>query len=139
MSDGDTAIVLSNLRYVLMHPHNGQVVAGKGKYGFFDSLEEMLGQDLNYVYVLRMEGGIHTSNPMKPNFHKEILKMLQRDIVDQLYAHALRRYKKERPDFKFTNEFADSLWYSIEGVLNHKGEDTARNYVKNAPLVELCK
>ena len=51
MSDGDTAIVLSNLRYVLMHPHNGQVVAGKGKYGFFDSLEEMLGQDLNYVYV----------------------------------------------------------------------------------------
>ncbi len=60
--------------------------------------------------------------------------MLQRDIVDQLYTQALHRYKKERPDFKFTNEFADRLWYSIEGVLNLEGEDAARNYVKNAPL-----
>ena len=60
--------------------------------------------------------------------------MLQRDIVDQLYAQALRRYKKEHPDFKFTNEFADKIWYSIAGILNHEGEDAARNYVENAPL-----
>ncbi len=51
MSDGDTAVVLSNLRFVLMHPYNGKVVAGKGKHGYFRTLEEMLGQDLNYVYV----------------------------------------------------------------------------------------
>ena len=51
MSDGDTAVVLSNLRFALMHPYNGKVVAGKGKHGYFRTLEEMLGQDLNYVYV----------------------------------------------------------------------------------------
>lgn len=61
--------------------------------------------------------------------------MLQRDIVDQLYAQALRRYKKECPNFKFTNELADRLWFSIEGVLVHKGETAARNYVKNAKLL----
>ena len=60
--------------------------------------------------------------------------MSQRGIMDQLYAQALRRYKKERPNFKITSEFADRLWYSIEGVLNHEGEDAARNYVENAPL-----
>ena len=50
MSDDDKAVVLSNLRYVLMH-YNGKVVAGSGKHGYFKTLKEMLGQDLNYVYV----------------------------------------------------------------------------------------
>lgn len=53
MSDGDTAVVLSNLRVVLMHPDDGKVVAGKGKHGYFKTLGEMLGQDLNYVYVFK--------------------------------------------------------------------------------------
>ncbi len=51
MSDGDTACALSNLRYLLKHPYNGNVVAGTGKYGFFKSIDDMLQQDLNYVYV----------------------------------------------------------------------------------------
>lgn len=51
MSDGDKAVALSNSRYVLMHSYNGKVVTGSGKNGYFRTLEEMLGQDLNYVYV----------------------------------------------------------------------------------------
>ena len=62
--------------------------------------------------------------------------MSQNNIMDQLYAQALCRYKKERPGLKITNEFADSIWYSIEGVLIYEGEDAARNYVENAPLSE---
>ena len=34
-----------------MHSNDGKVIAGKGKHGFFNTLNEMLGQDLNYVYV----------------------------------------------------------------------------------------
>lgn len=62
--------------------------------------------------------------------------MLQRNIVDELYAQALRRYKKEHPDFKFTNEFADRPWYSIKGKLVHDGEAAAREYVETAQLIE---
>lgn len=51
VSDGDTAVALSNSRSVLMHSYNGKVVAGKGRHGFFRTVDEMLGQDLNYVYV----------------------------------------------------------------------------------------
>lgn len=51
MLDGDTAVALSNNRYALVHPHQRKVVAGSGKWGFFKTIEEMLGQDLNYVYV----------------------------------------------------------------------------------------
>ena len=51
MSDEDTAVVLGNLRYALMHPHDGKVVAGKGEHGHFKDIKEMLEQDLNYVYV----------------------------------------------------------------------------------------
>ena len=51
MSDDDKAVVLSNLRYVLMHSYNGKVVVGSGKHGYFKTIKEMLEQDLNYVYV----------------------------------------------------------------------------------------
>ncbi len=50
MRDGDKAVVLSNTRFVLMHPHDGKVVAGSDK-GMFENVEDMLEQDLNYVYV----------------------------------------------------------------------------------------
>ena len=60
--------------------------------------------------------------------------MLPRDIVDNLYAQALRRYKKENPTFKFSNEFADRLWLSIEGKLQHEGESAAREYVESGLL-----
>ncbi len=38
-----------------MYKHNGKTVAGNGKYGFFRNIEDMLGQDLNYVYVFDPE------------------------------------------------------------------------------------
>ncbi len=56
MKDGDTAVALSNLRYALVHPHQGKVVAGTGKYGFFRTIQEMLEQDLNYVYIFDEAG-----------------------------------------------------------------------------------
>ena len=65
--------------------------------------------------------------------------MLKRDIVDDLYAEAVRRYKKELPPFEFSNEFADRLWFSIKGVLDHEGEAAAREYVKSAKLIEDVK
>ena len=42
---------LSNGRYLTQAPHMGKVVAGAGKYGFFKDTEEMLAQDINYLYV----------------------------------------------------------------------------------------
>ncbi len=44
-------VELSNGSFILMHEHMGKTVAGSGKYGFFRTIQEMLGQDLNYVYV----------------------------------------------------------------------------------------
>ena len=49
--DGDTAICLPNGRWLLVHPHQGGVVEGKGKGAFFKTIEDMLQCDLNYVYV----------------------------------------------------------------------------------------
>ena len=60
--------------------------------------------------------------------------MLKRDLVDELYGIALRRYKKECPNYEFTNEFAERLWFSIKGILDHEGEIAARDYVENALL-----
>ena len=48
---GDDTVPLTNGRVILQHPHNGHVVAGMGKWGFFRDIETMLGQDLNYVYI----------------------------------------------------------------------------------------
>ena len=60
---------------------------------------------------------------------------MQRDIVDELYSQAVKRYRNERPDFKFTNEFVDRLWYSIKGVLDHEGLESAKQYVETAKLL----
>ncbi|MBP5331912.1 MAG: hypothetical protein J6Y89_08690 [Lachnospiraceae bacterium] len=51
VNDGDTAVMVANNRWVLQHPHDGKVVAGSGAHGFFRTIENMLEQDLNYVYV----------------------------------------------------------------------------------------
>lgn len=48
---GDDIVPLANGRLILRDPHNGRVVAGAGKWGFFWDVETMLGQDLNYVYI----------------------------------------------------------------------------------------
>jgi len=52
--EGDKAdyfVTLSNNRKVLMAPHNGGVVDGREPDGHFDTIEDMLGCDINYVYV----------------------------------------------------------------------------------------
>ena len=48
---GDDIVPLTNGRLILRGPHNGRVVAGAGKWGFFRDVETMLGQDMNYVYI----------------------------------------------------------------------------------------
>ena len=53
--DDDSFIELSNGCILHMYPHHGKIVAGNGKYGFFKNIEEMLEQDINYVYVFDPE------------------------------------------------------------------------------------
>ena len=43
-------LCLSNGRYILKRKHHGSVVEG-GKDGFFETIDQMLQCDLNYVYV----------------------------------------------------------------------------------------
>ena len=47
----DKITVLKNGRFLLQRPYMGKVVDGKGKNGFFEKIEDMLGCDINYVYV----------------------------------------------------------------------------------------
>lgn len=61
---------------------------------------------------------------------------MKRDIADKLYAEAIRRYKREKADFKFSPQFAERIWYIIYGKLQHEGEEAARIYVRTAPLLE---
>jgi hypothetical protein len=62
MNVGDECVMLSNNRLVLMHPHNGSVVAGQDERGFFATILEMVQQDLNYVYTF--EDGKWTTHTM---------------------------------------------------------------------------
>ena len=48
---GFTTKQLSNGYVLHLYPYSGRTVAGRGRYGFFKTIEEMLGQDLDYVYV----------------------------------------------------------------------------------------
>ncbi len=48
---GDTAVCLPNRRFLLLHPHQGSVVDGKGDAAFFKTIDDMLQCDVNYVYV----------------------------------------------------------------------------------------
>ena len=47
---------LSNGLLVLSRPHHGKVVDGREPDGHFDSIEDMLGCDVNYVYVFDRSG-----------------------------------------------------------------------------------
>ena len=44
-------IQFSNGEYAVMDGNDGVIVVGKAPYGHMDTIEEMLAQDLNYVYV----------------------------------------------------------------------------------------
>ena len=61
---------------------------------------------------------------------------MKRDIIDRLYKQALGRYREEKPDFVFTERFAESLYYSILGIYNREGSVAAEEYVKNGVLLE---
>lgn len=65
--------------------------------------------------------------------------MMKRDLVDELYKIAYKRYREKYPnkDFASIPNFLDSLWFSIEGELNRNGYDAARKYVEEAELIVL--
>lgn len=64
---------------------------------------------------------------------------MERDLVDELYKIAYKRYREKYPnkDFASIPNFLDSLWFSIEGELNRNGYDAARKYVEEAELIVL--
>lgn len=65
--------------------------------------------------------------------------IMKRDLVDELYKTAYKRYREKYPnkDFASIPNFLDSLWFSIEGELNRNGYDAARKYVEEADLIVL--
>ncbi len=62
---------------------------------------------------------------------------MKRDLVDELYKTAYKRYREKYPNKDFASNFLDSLWFSIEGELNRNGYDAARKYVEEADLIVL--
>ena len=52
---------------------------------------------------------------------------MKRDLVDELYKTAYKRYREKYPnkDFASIPNFLDSLWFSIEGELNEKSNPPA--------------
>ena len=52
---------------------------------------------------------------------------MKRDLVDELYKTAYKRYREKYPnkDFASIPNFLDSLWFSIEGELNRNGYNAA--------------
>ena len=67
------------------------------------------------------------------------VKIMERDLADELYKIAYKRYREKYPnkDFASIPNFLDSLWFSIEGELNRNGYDAARKYVEEADLIVL--
>jgi hypothetical protein len=65
--------------------------------------------------------------------------IMKRDLVDELYKTAYKRYREKYPnkDFASIPNFLDSLWFSIEGELNRNGYDAARKYAEEAELIVL--
>ena len=49
--EGDKVVHLRNGRCLLLHPKDGHVVAGEGSQAEFLSVQDMLQEDLNYVYI----------------------------------------------------------------------------------------
>lgn len=62
--------------------------------------------------------------------------MLRRDKADELYSIVLKRYQKEKPNVKMTNQIMDSIWYSIYGVICREGEEAAKKYVESIELLD---
>lgn len=61
---------------------------------------------------------------------------MKRDLVDELYKIAYKRYREKYPnkDFASIPNFLDSLWFSIEGELNRNGYDAAKKIHRRSRL-----
>lgn len=55
------------------------------------------------------------------------------DIEDP-YSIAINRYKKEYPDRLIEEKLLDNLYFSIQGVIEHNGKETALEYARNGKL-----
>ena len=64
---------------------------------------------------------------------------MKRDLVDELYVMAYKRYREKYPDIVFSSipNFLDSLWFSIEGELDRNGYESAKRYVETAELKQI--
>ncbi|OUO26563.1 hypothetical protein [Eubacterium sp. An3] len=63
--------------------------------------------------------------------------MLKRDIADQLYSKALKRFRLENPDITFAPEQLNLLWKNIYDILQHSGREAAEKYVDAANFTYL--
>jgi len=59
--------------------------------------------------------------------------MLNVDIQDP-YSIAINRYKKEYPNKPMNEKFLDNLYFSIQGMIEHSGKNSALEYAKNGKL-----
>ena len=83
---------------------------------------------------------IRTSGISKQEFlWKNGENTMKRDLVDELYKTAYKRYREKYPNKNFVSipNFLDSLWYRIEGELNRNGYNAAKKYVEEAELIVL--
>ena len=63
--------------------------------------------------------------------------MLRRDIADRLYPIVIKRFHKEQPKRKLTNDEMSSIWYEIYGKLcRGESETEVEEYCKTIPLAE---
>lgn len=59
--------------------------------------------------------------------------MLNVDVEDP-YSIAINRYKKKYPNRQLEERFLNHLYFSIQGIIEHSGKDTALEYAKNGKL-----
>lgn len=62
---------------------------------------------------------------------------MKRDLVDELYKMAYKRYREKYPNKDFASDFLDSLWFSIKSELDRNGYDAAKKYAEEADLIVL--
>lgn len=63
--------------------------------------------------------------------------MLKRDIADRLHILALRRYRKENPEYELSNDEMTTMWYRIYDIVRRDREEKAEGFVKTAELKQL--
>lgn len=63
--------------------------------------------------------------------------MMKRELADELYKTAYKRYREKYPNKDFASDFLDSLWFSIKSELNRNGYDAAKKYAEEAELIVL--